>query len=94
MEIAISIIVLIITWLVWSRYKTNNYIKEAFDFVEEDKPIILATALREVIRYCQSNNLEHTFLKQEYLIVNYNQKVTTIQRRGNFRTGDCLFFIQ
>lgn len=94
MEIGISIVVLIAIWLFWSRLKTNKDIKKALNMVEKDKPVVLASALREVLGYCQRNNLEHTFLKQEYLIVEYNQKVITIQKRGDFRMGDSLFFMQ
>lgn len=94
MEISISIVVLIAAWLIWSRLKTNKDIRKAFDIVEKDKPVVLSSAFREVIGYCQRNNLEHSLVKQEYLIVEYNQKVITIQQRGDFRMGDSLFFIQ
>jgi len=93
MEIGILIIVLISSWLIWSRVKTNKDIKKAFELVEQDKPVALSSAIREVIRYCKSNNLEFSLVK-EYVIVEYNQKVITIQQRGNFRMGDRLFYIQ
>ena len=93
MEIGISIIALITVWLIWSRVKTNKDIKKAFELVEKDKPVALASAFREVLGYCKRNNLEFSLVK-EYIIVEYNQKVITIQQRGNFRMGDSLFFIQ
>lgn len=93
MEIALSIIVLITIWLIWSRVKTNKDIKQAFDLVKKDKPIALSSALREVMGYCKRNNLEFSIVR-EYIIVEYNQKVITIQQRGSFRMGDCLLFIQ
>jgi hypothetical protein len=93
MEIGISIIVLIAIWLIWSRLKTNKDIKKAFELVEKDKPVILASALREVLGYCKRNNLEFSLVR-EYIIVQYNQKIITIQQRGSFRLGDSLFFIQ
>jgi len=93
MEIALSIIALITIWLIWSRIKTNKDIKQALELVEKDKPVALASAFREVMGYCKRNNLEFSIVR-EYIIVEYNQKVITIQQRGNFRMGDCLLFIQ
>ena len=93
MEIGILIIVLITIWLIWSRVKTNKDIKKAFELVEKDKPIALLSAFREVLGYCKRNNLEFS-LVNKIIIVEYNQKVITIEQRGDFRMGDSLIFIQ
>lgn len=92
MEIILSIVALISIWLIWSRLHTNKDIKRALETVEKEKPI-LSSAFREVIGYCKRNDLEHSFVK-DYLIVEYDQKVVTIQQRGDFRLGNSLFFIQ
>ena len=94
MEIGISIVVIIIIWLVASRYKTNKDIKKAFESVEKDKSVTLYAALREVIGYCERNSIEYTLLRQEYLVIEYAQKVITAQSHGGFRTGKCSCFIQ
>ena len=93
MEIGILIVALIVIWLIWSRLKTNKDIKKAFDTVNKENPVAIASAFREVSGYCKRNNLEHSLVR-DYLIVEYNQKVITIQQRGDFRMGNSLFFIQ
>lgn len=94
MKIVILIVILIIIWLVWSRLKTNKDIKKAFDLVEKDNPVLLESAFREVIGYCKRNNLKYEIFRLEFLTVEYNQKIITVQRRGNFRLGDCLFSVE
>jgi len=97
MEIGLLVIILIIIWLIWSRYYINSNIKKAFDLVTKDKPVS-GTSLKETIRYCKSNKIECTLTTSpkgdKYLIVQYNEKVLTVQQKGNFRLGESLIYIQ
>ncbi len=89
MEIGISIVVLIIIWLAWSRYTVYRNIRKAFDSVEVNKPFSLSAPLREVVGYCYKHNLEfQPILSLGYLIVEYNQKVITVKQEGSYRMGN------
>ena len=97
MEIGILIVVLIIIWLIWSRFYINSNIKKAFDLVAKDKPIS-GTSLRETMRYCKKSKIECTLATSpeggKYLLIQYNQKIITVQQKGNFRLGESLIYIQ
>lgn len=98
MEIGILIVVvLIIILLIWSRFYINSNIKKAFDLVEKDNPIS-GTSLRETMRYCKSNKIECTLASSpqgdKYLLIQYNQKILTVQQKGSFRLGESLIYIQ
>ena len=92
--IFIVIVALIAVWLIWSSIKTNKDIKKAFDMTSVDNPYMSYLGLREVLGYCQKNNIEYHLMGRDFLIVEYGEKVITVKRDGGFRLGNSLFMIQ
>ena len=95
MEYLIVAIGLIVVWLIWSRISINKHIKEVLEVVDVDKPIKSHASKREVIGYCQRNNIE-CIPSREYLIIDCfnSDKTITVKQDGSDRTGDTIFFIQ